>query len=140
MWLWSPQCRPEIKCCWQGVLRSYDDALEALDCAAIVQELTPEPGDLVIDKFGYGSFHATDLDRKLRARGVRSLIIAGTVTQICVEETAREAFHHGYRTTIVSDAVSSFAPDLQTATLKNFSMKFGWVADATTVVRWLEEA
>ena len=38
---------------------------------------------------------------RLRALGVRSLVVTGTVTQICVEETAREAFHHGYRTTVV---------------------------------------
>ena len=41
-----------------------------------------------------------------------TLVVTGTVTQICVEETARQAFHHGYPTTMVSDAVSSFAPDL----------------------------
>jgi nicotinamidase-related amidase len=138
MWLWSPQCRPDVKCCWQGVQRGYGDVSGVLDCTAIIRELTPGPDDLVVDKYGYGSFHATSLDRELRARGVRSLVIAGTVTQICVEETAREAFHHGYRTTMVSDAVSSFAPDLQAATLKNFAMKFGWVADAATVVQWLE--
>ena len=120
------------------MLRGYGDVPGVLDCAAIVQELTPEPTDVVIDKYGYGSFHATGLDRELRARGVRSIVIAGTVTQICVEETAREAFHHGYRTTIASDAVSSFAPDLQAAALKNFAMKFGWVADTATVIEWLE--
>ena len=38
-------------------------------------------------------------------------VITGTVTQICVEETARESFHHGFKTTIVEDAVSSFAPE-----------------------------
>jgi hypothetical protein len=63
--------------------------------------------------------------------------VTGTVTQICVEETARQAFHHGYRTTMVADAVSSYAPDLHAATLKNFAHKFGWVADGATVMRLL---
>jgi nicotinamidase-related amidase len=59
------------------------------------------------------------------------------VTQICVEETAREAFHHGFRTTLIADAVSSFAPDLHGATLKNFAMKFGWVEDSAALLsRW----
>jgi len=70
----------------------------------------------------------------LQGLGVSSLVITGTVTQICVEETAREAFHHGYRTTIAEDGVSSFAPDLQAATLKNFGMKFGWVAKSESIV------
>ena len=71
---------------------------------------------------------------------MRSLVITGTVTQICVEETAREAFHHGYMTTIVADAVSSFAPDLHAATLRNFAMKFGWAAAAADVIAELPSA
>jgi len=59
------------------------------------------------------------------------------VAQICVEQTAREAFHHGYRTTVVSDGVSSFDPELKAAALRNFAMKFGWVADTETVLGWL---
>jgi nicotinamidase-related amidase len=137
LWRWSPECHPHTRACWPGHLRRYGDADGLLDCAAVVDELAPQPDDLVVDKHGYGSFHGTDLDERLRAAGVRSLVVAGTVTQICVEETAREAFHHGYRTTIVADAVSSFAPELHSATLANFAMKFGWVADADTVLSWL---
>jgi nicotinamidase-related amidase len=137
MWLWSPECHPDTRACWPGHLRGYADADGLLDCAAVIDELTPAPEDLVVDKYGYGSFHGTDLDGRLRAAGVRSLVLAGTVTQICVEETAREAFHHGYRTTVVADAVSSYAPDLHAATLKNFALKFGWVADTDTVLTWL---
>ena len=105
-----------------------------LPCADVIGELAPEPGEPVVDKLGYGAFHGTDLDVRLRALGVRSLVVTGTVTQICVEETAREAFHHGYATTVVADAVSSFAPDLHAATLRNLAMKFGWVADADEVI------
>lgn len=137
MWLWSPECRPDTKCCWPGHLRSYDDAEGALDCAAVVDELRPEAGDIVIDKRGYGAFHGTDLSARLRYLNVSSLVVTGTVTQICVEETAREAFHHGFRTTMVSDGVSSYAPDLHAATLKNFALKFGWVAGAEEVASWL---
>ena len=102
-----------------------------------MSELAPEPQDLIIEKFGYGAFHGTPLSDLLRQRGVRSLLVTGTVTQICVEETAREAFHHGFATTLVADAVSSFAPDLHAATLKNFAMKFGWVDTAEAVLQRL---
>jgi nicotinamidase-related amidase len=71
--------------------------------------------------------------------GVESLIITGTVTQICVEETGREAFHHGYKTTVVSDAVSSYLPDLHAATLKNFELKFGWVCNTEEVLTALSD-
>ncbi len=137
LWLWSPECHPRTRACWPGHERRYADADGPLDCAAVVDELAPAPGDIVIDKYGYGAFHDTDLDDRLEAVGIRSLVVVGTVTQICVEETAREAFHHGYRTTVVLDAVSSFAPDLHAATLENLAMKFGWVADTDTVLAWL---
>ena len=137
MWLWSPQCWPDTKCCWKGHRRSYSDAPASATVARSIDELAPQPGELIIDKFGYGAFHGTDLHQQLRALGVGSLLVTGTVTQICVEETAREAFHHGYRTTLVADAVSSYAPDLHAATLKNFAMKFGWVADTRTALTWL---
>ena len=140
MWLWSPECHPDTRACWPGHMRTYDDIQGPLDCAAVVDELAPGPDDLVVDKFGYGSFHGTELDQCLRTRGIRSLVVAGTVTQICVEETAREAFHHGYRTTVVADAVSSYAPHLHAATLENFALKFGWVAAADAVLTWLPEA
>jgi nicotinamidase-related amidase len=134
LWRWSPQCHPAVRACWPGHERTYGDAPAPLACADVVAEVAPRAGELIVDKSGYGAFHGTDLDGRLRSLGVRSLVITGTVTQICVEETAREAFHHGYATTIVADAVSSFAPDLHAATLRNFAMKFGWVADADKVI------
>lgn len=140
MWLWSPQCGPEVKCCWEGVSRRYDDSDAELGCTAVIDELEPQPGDPIVDKYGYGSFHKTHLDALLRERGVQSLVVTGTVAQICVEQTAREAFHHGYRTTVVSDGVSSFDSELKAAALRNFAMKFGWVADSETVIGWLGQA
>jgi nicotinamidase-related amidase len=127
LWNWSPVCAPPTKCCWAGHLRHYPDIAAERDCAAVIDELAPEPGDLIIDKYGYGAFHRTNLASALRDRGIRSLFVTGTVTQICVEETAREAFHEGFLTTIVSDAVSTYLPHLGAATLENFARKFGWV-------------
>jgi nicotinamidase-related amidase len=134
LWEWSPQCRPPVKNCWKGHRRAYGDIAGARECVAIIDELAPAAADAVVDKHGYGSFHDTDLAALLRAMNVDTLYMTGTVTQICVEETAREAFHHGFRTTIVADAVSSFAPDLHAATLKNFAMKFGWVEPSDGVI------
>lgn len=140
LWEWSPQILPPTRCCWKGHHRHYPDVGGERECTEVIDELAPLPDEHQIEKFGYGAFHGTSLDGVLRALGVRSLAVTGTVTQICVEETAREAFHHGYRTTIVRDAVSSFAPDLHAATLKNFGQKFGWVEDASTVLSQVARA
>ncbi len=134
LWNWSPECEPDTKCCWKGHERRYLDGNEALECTDIIREIYPEPGDLIVEKFAYGGFHGTALADMLHSLGVCSLVVTGTVTQICVEETAREAFHHGFRTTLVEDAVSSFSPNLHAATLENFAMKFGWVTPSGDVV------
>ena len=65
------------------------------------------------------------------------VVITGTVTQICVDETARGAFNYGFKAVTVADAVSSFAPDLHAATLKNFAFKFGWVMATGEVLQAL---
>jgi nicotinamidase-related amidase len=137
LWEFSPKLAPPILACHAGHKRLYDDIHKTLECIEIIDELAPRPDDIVVDKLGYGAFHGTTLDDTLRQRGVESLIVTGTVTQICVEETAREAFHYGYKTTLVSDAVSSYLPDLHAATLKNFGLKFGWVSTTNEVLQAL---
>jgi len=138
IWEWSPVLAPPICCCWKGHVRGYGDRDKELECSDIINELAPEPADPVVEKFGYGAFHNTNLDDILEARHVESVFVTGTVTQICVEETAREAFKYGYKTTIISDAVSSYLPDLHEAALKNFGLKFGWVSSAAEVMSRLE--
>lgn len=130
---WSPKLASPINACKKGFKRNYTDTNKELDCTDVIDELKPADADVIIEKYGYGAFHNTQLDSILKSLGITDLIVTGTVTQICVEETAREAFHYGYKTTVVSDAVSSFAPDLHTAMLKNFAMKFGWVKAAKDV-------
>jgi nicotinamidase-related amidase len=137
MWEWSPEVEPPLLACQRGHQRYYADVDRSLDCADVIDEIYPQPADHIIDKYGYGAFHNTILQDTLRSLGTESLIITGTVTQICVEETGREAFHHGYKATLVSDAVSSYMPDLHAATLKNFALKFGWVSTTQEVLEAL---
>ena len=137
LWKWSPQIYPPVNCCRIGFRRSYQDIAAERECIAVVDELEPQPGDAVVDKYGYGAFFRTNLVDILGSHKTDTVVIAGTVTQICVEETGRESFHHGYKTVLLADGVSSFDPELQAATLKNFAMKFGMVMDSG---RFLREA
>ncbi len=134
VWNWSPECEPPIKCCWKGHERIYSDVEGPLECTNIIGEISPKPGDIIVEKSGYGAFHGTSLAETLRSFNVDALAVTGTVTQICVEETAREAFHHRFETVLVEDAISSFDPELHAATLKNFAMKFGWVQSSAAVI------
>jgi nicotinamidase-related amidase len=137
LWTWSPQIRPPVCCCRRGFLRRYEDIKAERECMAVIDELAVEPGDYVVDKYWYGAFYRTNLLDILAAEGVDTVVLSGTVTQICVEETARGSFQHGFKTVVLSDCVSSFAPDLQAATLKNHAMKFGMVLDSRELAKKL---
>jgi nicotinamidase-related amidase len=137
IWNWSAVLAPPICCCWPGFMRSYGDVEGPRDAAAVIDELSPLPTELQIDKYNYGAFHRTNLLDSLQAQGVDTVVVTGTVTQICVDETARGAFREGLKAVIVSDAVSSFDQTLHKATLANFAMKFGWVTTTDDVLATL---
>lgn len=140
MWNWSPVIAPPTCCCWPGFRRSYGDAEGELDCTAVVDELAPLPGEPQVEKYGYNAFHRTNLTDVLRARGADTVVVTGTVTQICVEDTARAAFHEGFQTIVVADAVSSFDAELHRATLRNIELKYGVVLTTEDVLASLAPA
>jgi nicotinamidase-related amidase len=134
MWIWSPECGEEMRSCWPGHIRAYEDADRPLEGAAIVNELSVLPGDVIVSKYGYGGFHNTVLEDALRSKHVDQVVVTGTVTQICVEETVREGFHRDLEMVVVRDGVASFDPQLHEATLKNLAMKFAMVTTAEEVI------
>lgn len=109
---------------------------------AIVPELAPDPGEIVIDKPGKGGFHATDLDRVLRALGIRNLIIAGVTTDCCVQSTMRDAADLGYECLLVSDATGAVETGNHDGTLAILAAhggRWGAVAPANDVVAALDQ-
>ena len=138
LWTWSPEIRKPTNCCKLGHKRYYEDIKAEREVVAIIDELEKDEKDIEVDKYWYGAFHRTNLEDVLASYGVDSVVVSGTVTQICVEETARQAFHHGYKTIVLSDCVSSFDPQLHDATLKNLGMKFGAVLSSTEFLKLIE--
>jgi nicotinamidase-related amidase len=138
MWKWSPMIAPPICCCWPGFQRAYGDIEGERDCVAVIDELAPLAGEAQVDKYGYNGFHRTSLSDRLIATGVDTVLITGTVTQICVEDTARGAFHEGFQAAIISDAVSSYAPELHRASLQTLAMKYGRVMTAGEAMHEME--
>jgi isochorismate hydrolase len=112
----------------------YEDADQPLEGAAIVNELSALPGDVIVNKYGYGGFHNTVLEDALRSKHIDQVVVTGTVTQICVEETVREGFHRNLEMVVVRDGVASFDPQLHEGTLKNLAMKFAMVTTGKEVV------
>jgi len=76
---------------------------------AIADIVAPAPGETVITKSYPSSFEQTSLDAELKQRGVTDLVLAGFMTHVCVNSTARAAFNHGYRPTVVAGATATRA-------------------------------
>jgi nicotinamidase-related amidase len=89
-----------------GVGSPYDLTATNGQIADIV---TPRAGEKVIDKNYPSSFEKTDLDAELKRRGIQDLVIAGFMTHVCVNSTARAAFNLGYRSTVVANATATRA-------------------------------
>jgi ureidoacrylate peracid hydrolase len=98
---------------------------------AIVDELQPQPGDMVIPKTRYSGFFNTNTDSVLRARGIRNLVFTGIATNVCVESSLRDAFHLEYFAVVLEDATHHAGPDfVRQAALYNIEKFFGWVSTA----------
>ena len=96
---------------------------------AIVDALTPQPGDIVIPKTRYSGFFNTNIDSVLRARGIRNLVFTGIATNVCVESSLRDAFHLEYFAVVLEDATHHAGPPfVQQAALYNIEKFFGWVS------------
>jgi ureidoacrylate peracid hydrolase len=96
---------------------------------ALVDELAPQPGDVVVPKTRYSGFFNSQFDSILRARGIRNLVFCGIATNVCVESTLRDGFHLEYLGVMLEDATHQAGPEfLQKATVFNVETFFGWVS------------
>jgi len=99
--------------------------------AKVVDELKPEETDVVIQKHRYDAFHNTALDTVLKTiRGlhqVDTIIIIGTLSEVCCESTARSAYMRDYKVAFISDATGALSEEAQAATEKNIGTFFGRV-------------
>lgn len=102
--------------------------------ASIIDELSPGEGDLVLNKVSLGAFNSTGIDQILRNMGVRSLVVAGVVTNGCVAATAVDASDRGYHTVIVEDACAAIDPVLHESALLNFAHLYGRVVTVAEVL------
>lgn len=89
----------------------------------IVDELSPLPGEMVINKGRSSSFIGTGLDMFLRSNRIETVVIAGMATHACVELTARDAGFFDYYVVVVEDAVADYREDLHRASLLTLSQR-----------------
>jgi ureidoacrylate peracid hydrolase len=93
----------------------------------IYPKLEVMPGDLRVKKVKYSAFilGSSDIDAQLRTRGIETLLVTGTVTNVCCESTARDAMMLDYRVVMLSDGNASLTDEEHAASLNNFLVFFG---------------
>jgi ureidoacrylate peracid hydrolase len=120
-------------------LASLDEGAEGFE---LFSGLEPLPDDLRVKKIKYSAFIAgsSDIDAQLKSRGINTVLIAGTATNVCCESSARDAMMLDYRVIMLSDANATWTDEEHAATLNNFMLFFGDVMTADDAIGRLVQA
>jgi len=100
-------------------------------------ELAPREDEIVIHKPSYGAFYDTPLETILKDLGKDTVIICGTVTNICCGMTARQAYERSFKVVFGSDVTSPDDPDLQEPELKVLRKNFTKVLQSKEIIEAL---
>ena len=128
-----PEHRPAAPGAPVGAGLPSSSCLEGEDNVRIIPDLEPRADELVIGKHYYDGFNGTVLDGALRARGITTLVITGTMTDICVLATVVGGFNREYRMVVVEDGVATLWPGIQRATLDIIGRAYARVTSAKDV-------
>ena len=104
----------------------------------IVEELAPQPGDVVLNKQFASAFYGTSLSFVLARASVDTLLIGGGSTSGCVRASAVDGASHGYRVAVIEDGTFDRVRMSRAASLLDIWMKYGEVLSATDAGRYLE--
>lgn len=110
-----------------------DLCLHGTPGAEIIDELSPVEGEPIIHKHRYSAFKGTDLLMILRARRIRSCVVVGVSTNVCVESTARDAFEYDHHVVIPRDGVASWNQRLHESSLETVGHRFGTLSTLSEI-------
>jgi biuret amidohydrolase len=101
----------------------------------IDDDISPEPGEIVLNKTSSGPLATTKLDQILRNMGISSLVVCGLTTAVCVSQTARETADRGFNVIIAEDASTEMSKDLHRAAIETFSLTSGRVRNTNAIIQ-----
>lgn len=102
--------------------------------------IQPIEGEAIVNKHRFSAFEGTPLDLILRSRGIRTLIMTGVATNVCVETTARQGFVMDYYIVFAGDCTGTYSREEQETTLRNIDKYFGQVANHDEIIACWEAA
>jgi len=101
----------------------------------VIEELRPQPEDVVLYKPRFSGFYLTELDNVLRRLGIRNLIFTGCTTSVCLDSTIRDAMFRDYRCVLLADCAgepigSELPRSNHEASVLTIQTVLGWVSDS----------
>jgi nicotinamidase-related amidase len=113
---------------WEGM------CMEGSPESEIHPDLKPREDEKVVLKHRYSAFFDTDLATVLRCLKVEDLVITGTMTNMCCESTARDAYYRDYRVFFPADANGAVSEEMHLASLLNLAYGFACITTAERIV------
>jgi nicotinamidase-related amidase len=110
---------------------------------AIIDELAPIAGEIVIEKPGKGAFYATSFGDDLKKLGTRQLVFAGVTTEVCVQTTMREANDRGFECLLAEDATESYFPEFKASAIAMIRAQgaiVGWTTPVDSILEGIANA
>lgn len=90
-------------------------------------DVRPQEGDLVVTKHRYSAFHNTNVDTILGTNHIRTVVVTGVSTDVCVETAVRDGFNRDYHVFVAEDGSADYSQDVHETTLKRIDRFFGEV-------------
>jgi nicotinamidase-related amidase len=103
----------------------------------LIPELDAKPEDIRVTKRTWGAFASTDLDGRLKEKGVTQVVITGVATGTGVESTARQAYELGYNVTLAIDAMTDARPEAHAHALKHVFPRLGETGTTQEIIEFL---
>lgn len=110
------------------------------DWTEIVQELDPQPGDILVTKRTWGVFASTDLEQRLRSLSVTQIVVSGIATTAGVESTARQAYEAGFNVTLAIDAMTDMSARAHDCSIRHIFPRLGETGTTDDVLALLDRA
>ncbi|MET0879389.1 MAG: isochorismatase family protein [Tardiphaga sp.] len=105
----------------------------------LIPELNRQASDIVVTKRTWGAFASTDLEARLRARGVTQVVIAGVATGTGVESTARQAYEQGFNVTLAIDAMTDTRAEAHDYSIAQVFPRLGETGTTQQIVDLLDQ-
>jgi len=122
------------------VARAIADLTDGAASHQLHEALEVHPDDIVLNKYRYSAFirDSSDIESRLAALNVDMLIITGTLTNVCCESSARDAYMLGYKVLFASDATAAVSDAEHNAALTNLRLNFADVKSTDALIALIE--